>query len=67
LEQGKNFLCDFILLCDLCVESRSLNQTMVPRILGSSLVKPEDDGAIIRTGGRVNVNGGWYYATDHAL
>jgi hypothetical protein len=35
---------------------------MVPRIFGSSLVEPEDDGATIRTGGRVNVNGGWYKA-----
>jgi hypothetical protein len=34
---------------------------MVPRILGSSLVKPEDHSATIRTGGSVNVNGGWYY------
>jgi hypothetical protein len=45
---------------DSTFESRSLNQTMVPRILGSRLVKPEDDGATIRTGGSVNVNGGWY-------
>jgi hypothetical protein len=33
---------------------------MVLRILGPSLVKPEDDSVTIRTGERVNVNGGWY-------
>jgi hypothetical protein len=60
LGQGKNFLCDLILLCGLCVESRSLNQILVPRILASSLVELEDDSATIRTGGSVNVNGGWY-------